>query len=308
MSKYYKILKLFELINLDKPLRECYKHSIHREIKYVINKKIKPEALIEQNIENFKILINNQSPGLEKDLYIQQIREEESVSILKNELGPEMTFVDIGANIGYYTLYSADILGSKGEIIAFEPANRTYKRLKENLSMNNFSNISTFEKAIGHKDSEIDFLEKDSANLSRITFNSKSSSTTVKMMRLDSFLNDKSIDMIRMDVQGFEYFILKGMKDILSSQDVKLFIEVHPKLMQKNYDICINEFWKLLSEYDYKIKTAIAHPPKPDVKSFFYSRHPPRKIYDIDMPISSVIGNDEPAIFNKNSYRVFLEK
>lgn len=150
--------------------------------------------------------------------------------------------LDIGANIGYYTLLFAGIVGDTGHIFAFEPDPYSFELLSKNISVNRFSNVSAFQLAVADRDAELPLYQDKFSNLDHRLFkpSSESASVMVKAVKLDSFLPqilDRRIDFVKMDIQGAEGLALEGMKGLVAqSSTVTILAEYWPKgLDQSGY-------------------------------------------------------------------------
>ena len=141
--------------------------------------------------------------------------------------------VDIGANIGYYTLLLAKLVGPKGKVISFEPDPTSFKILKKSIKANNFKNIILENKAITDKNQEIDFyLSKKDTRLHQI-FNNPNSKEVLRIQTttLDDYLKNFSavINFVKIDIEGAEPLALQGMtKTIKKNSNIKIITEYVP--------------------------------------------------------------------------------
>ncbi len=118
------------------------------------------------------------------------------------------TFVDVGANIGLYSLSVAAFLGSKGRVIAIEPEPVAHERLLINVAANAASNISVYKTAVGDRTGEVSFIHDD-ANLGHSRVGE--GGLTVPILPLADLLTQagvKSVDALKIDVEGFEDHVL----------------------------------------------------------------------------------------------------
>lgn len=306
MAAVLHLRNLLKKCKLNKFVSEIYKHSIWVETMYRINKLFLSEKKTIYDFGEFEMILDKDRPGLEKDLYLQGVREEETVELFKDELNEGMKVVDVGANIGYYSLLASQQVGESGKVIAIEPVEETFRRLEKNISLNDLTNIRILNKAVGEKKTTGKILNKKARNLNRITFENFSNSTKTKIISLDSVFNQRKVDVVRMDVQGFEYFVLKGMEEIISNNEIKIFIEIHPSKMESCYDVELKEFWDLLSKHNFKIKYLISHPLKVDFSSFLKPNHPDRKIFRYNNTIDEFLSK-RPEIVEKGSFRAVIE-
>jgi FkbM family methyltransferase len=122
--------------------------------------------------------------------------------------------VDIGANIGTISLLSSSLVTDSGKIYAIEANPKTFEYLKGNVEFNKKTNITTFNTALGETDGEILFSDVFEDDQNRIVTNGtgiKVPITTLDKLKID----EKNIDLIKIDVEGFEIFILKGAYELL---------------------------------------------------------------------------------------------
>ena len=177
------------------------------------------------------MFLSLQDTGISKELLAFGIHEPMSTKILNEQLKKGMRIVDIGANIGYYVLQEARIVGETGEITATEPVPYNFTMLKRNVEANGYQNIRLFRLAIGIENGTTKIYLSRESNLCSMTqqLTIHDTSIDVPVMTLDSFLEGKEkIDFIRMDIEGYEVKAIDGMLDILKKYKPKMMIEIHP--------------------------------------------------------------------------------
>jgi len=178
--------------------------------------------------------------GLSKHLYFFGIREPECTRIWKTMVKPGMTIVELGANIGYYACMEAFLMKGKGKIYAIEPFPPNYEMLKKNIELNTYSPlVETFHLAISNKSGKDKLFMSKEHNLVNMLQSESGDYVEIETATLDDFLvGKKQPDLIRMDIEGFEYYVLDGMKNTLQSvESCAMFIEVHPfQMFEKGLD------------------------------------------------------------------------
>ncbi len=153
------------------------------------------------------------------------------------ELATKSTIIiDIGTNIGEVVLNFARILDNKGKVYGFEPNNHSFQKLQKNISLNNFNCIEIMNYGLSHNNENFELSEviPENAGANRILAAKTTNipSQTIQTMRFDDFVSNKqitNIDLIKIDVEGFEYFVLQGAKATLEKYKPKLFIELIDK-------------------------------------------------------------------------------
>jgi len=190
------------------------------------------ENLVLKEIQGNKMYLDPRDHGISTELLVCGVHEKGATRVLREILKEGMKVVDIGANIGYYALIEAQIVGRKGIVYAIEPEPRNFELLNKNVLVNNFEDIvKCFQIAIADKEGEAKFYISDKSNLHSLIPRSECSRhVMIKTTTLDIFLRDKGpIDFVRMDVEGFEYNVIKGATNTLKrTKNIKLFIEFHP--------------------------------------------------------------------------------
>ena len=165
---------------------------------------------------------------------------------IKSCLRVGLVFVDVGANIGYYTLIASKLVGSQGRIYSIEPVPSTATILKANVKLNNCLNVSIYNVAIWSSKGTLTLRIPGTwyglASVSRYGVN-----IAVNSITLDELLkNEASIDCIKIDVEGAELEVLRGAKDVLKRTKY-LVIEISHN---------VNEILRILSEAGFKCKKA----------------------------------------------------
>lgn len=152
--------------------------------------------------------------------------EQDEILFVRKFLEKGDIFLDVGANIGLFSLIASQYVESKGKIYAFEPTPETFSRLCENVEINAFSNISTFQIGLSDKEEELLFNVSQAGydawnSFAKLKELEDSCSISIKTTTLDSFLNQQEIsdvNLIKIDVEGWEMNVLKGAKDLLSKE------------------------------------------------------------------------------------------
>jgi FkbM family methyltransferase len=192
---------------------------------------------VKVNGYNLSLLPNDD--GISTELALFNTHEPLNTKLFAQNIKKGMICFDIGANIGYYTLLESRIVGDEGRIIAIEPSPINFKQLQKNIKNENANNVELYQLAGGDKNGTIQFLLDPHSNLSRIISKEESKKAVgeiveVPVKKLDSFLDESSIkklDLIRMDVEGYEFNILEGMKNSIKKFRPMIQMEVHTRLL-----------------------------------------------------------------------------
>jgi len=240
------------------------KNKTIEELKYDLIKFIKKGEIYNKIIVNdSSMYVDLKDKGISKELSVHKKRERFSTEFVKKIIKTKDIIIDIGANIGYYALLEAR-LAKKGKIYAIEPIPKNNKLLNENVKLNKYKNISIFQYAIGDKN-EIGIMNiSDKCNWSSFTKNPNTKvleEIKVPLITLDKFIEKnvkKNPSLIRMDVEGYECQILKGMKKMLKEgKPLKIFMELHPYWLGLMSREDMKELINTLKKNNFKIKAII---------------------------------------------------
>ncbi len=149
-------------------------------------------------------------------------------NFIKSVLKDGDKVIDIGANIGYYTLICSRLVGSKGHVFAFEPSSKFYGQLEQNIALNGLKNISTYKLAVGC-DNSPQTLMTGSQSASIVLGDPKKEQVTSEVVdstTLDQFIAQQnySIKLLKVDVDGWDYNVLLGATNLL--REIRPFVIV----------------------------------------------------------------------------------
>ena len=162
-----------------------------------------------------------------------------------NYLKKDDVFIDIGANIGTTTLEASKKIGLDGKIFSFEPNPRIFKFLQGNILLNKCKNVELFNFALGSKSTHIYFSDiyTDASN----SVQQNNIGIKVKMKTLDEIIpKEIKINLIVIDVVGYEKFVFLGATKILENTSCIHFPAIAKKYKKYNYDY--KEIFDLLKQ------------------------------------------------------------
>ncbi len=206
-----------------------------------------------------------------KPLYTGHFERKE-VRLFFAFLKPGMHIVDVGANIGIYSIIACKKLEERGGVIwAFEPSLQNYERLLENLSLNKCNNLVTpVNMGLGNKDSEELYLRRDTGHGDADRYilpdnkppsegspiiKEKVEEEVVALTTLDSFMgktNNSRVDFMKMDAEGFEYFGLQGARKILTSNPNMVFMLECTELGTQRAGHTQQDVYDILNEFGFR--------------------------------------------------------
>ena len=146
------------------------------------------------------------------------------------------TFVDVGANMGYFSLLWAGV-NPNGRAIAFEPAPRNVSIIEKNIAANRLTDrITVVAKAAGDRSGTITFDvgPVDQTGWGGISHAPSSATIHVPVVRLDRELPNAPIDVLKIDVEGADTWVLRGCEGLLKAAQIRLiFFEQHSERMER---------------------------------------------------------------------------
>jgi len=219
-----------------------------------ITKKIMPDFI---NFNGFKVFLLSEDAinlalfGFENEAY--------EISLFKSELKMDDVVLDIGANIGLYSLIASKSIEEMGRVYSFEPDVVSFENLKQNSIRNFCKNIIPINMAVSSTNG-IARLAPSSNKSSRSGYHlikqeKNLHSVKIETVCVDDFLKnkEKKIDVIKLDCEGSEFDALKGMKNILDyNNDVKIFLEFNPSALNR-LDVNIEDFLDFLFDLNFII-------------------------------------------------------
>jgi FkbM family methyltransferase len=200
----------------------------------------------ENNIENNSIVLffnkvklnvnrNNYMGGMILWTGFHHLNE---ILYLNKFLKKDMTFVDIGANQGEFSLFAASKL-DKGLVISFEPLQKNIKALRANIALNGFSNIIINEFGLSNKNEKLPIYTSENKLLHSGTheglssiYKSSERSTLEEIVEIKAFDDEyynqlKRLDFVKIDIEGAELYCLKGMEKTIKKFKPQILIEIN---------------------------------------------------------------------------------
>lgn len=188
------------------------------------------------------------------------------VALFESIVKPGMTVFDVGANIGHHTVVYSKLVGPSGRVIAFEPQTTIFRLLAANAVMNGASNADLVQSCVGETEGFVHLfpIRYDVAtNFGALGVDptpekrGENKGQKCRVARLDDLVDELTIplercDFIKIDVQSFELFVLRGAGKLLRKYRPVLFLEVAPHWMAKSYDY--KEIYTFLWSLGYEIE------------------------------------------------------
>ncbi len=213
----------------------------------------KNKTLINIPTGNFDIYVDPKNGHTDVMLYINKSRDKEVTDVMDIYLQEGSVFVDIGANIGYETLWGAKIVGDQGKVVSFEPVPIIASQLSESVIHNKLTNVTLVKKGVSDVAEKVTIFlnDKDAGSSSILNNQPNAKEFTIETITLDEALKDtEKIDLIKIDVEGYEPQVLYGADMILKKFTPPLVFEYQPYLYESKYT---NILSLLTEQYGYTL-------------------------------------------------------
>ena len=217
----------------------------------------KGSALRQREINGTRMLLRaDQDSG--RFLYFYGWYEPEECSYFQKELRPTDICLDLGANVGFYTLLFAR-LACQGQVHAFEPVESSWHILSTNVLVNGLANVTVNRAAVGDCNVETEFtLASDPTYSSFVDTERRAAAGLIKVpvVTLDSYVQERGlerVDCLKVDVEGGEYKVLLGAERLLSDplrRPRLIMMELHDPMLQRQGS-SIDEVVATMSQHEY---------------------------------------------------------
>jgi FkbM family methyltransferase len=198
----------------------------------------------------------NSTGCVDESIINSGIFEPWSTQVVKSLVRRGDIVLDVGANIGYYSVLLSRLVGDQGKVISFEPTDHYGKVLEMNIRANSLENVEIIKVGLSNKQQELDIQIGQSSATLHVPGNQKlMSSEKVKLITLDDFLEEHplpKIDFIKIDVDGHEPLFFEGAWKTLEKFEPTVLLEVnHLNYLSAGYMAW--DFYDLLKDKGYHI-------------------------------------------------------
>ncbi len=187
------------------------------------------------NVNGFRMLVDVTDRGIGRELRLYGVHEPLVTNLLAGVARPGVNVLDIGANIGYYTLLLSRLVGPSGEVLAVEPHPENFRLLCHNLWLNAVANVAVLQAAVADVPGKAQLAVSAASNWHTLASGSHQNGNTIPVstVTVDQLreLWGRKIGILRMDTEGCEAHILRGAKVTLHQDRPAIIVEVHPAFL-----------------------------------------------------------------------------
>lgn len=167
--------------------------------------------------------------------------EPEQTAVFAENLNPGDVFFDVGANVGYYTVFGSRLVGARGQVVAFEPVVRNVSHLYRHIIINDLQNVSIIPSACSDEISLAAFSAGQNTAMGHLTErtdtekgNSSGNLNLVSTVTLDSVAEklNRVPNVVKIDVEGAELAVLHGAENKILPAKPKIFLSLHSETLR----------------------------------------------------------------------------
>ncbi len=222
-----------------------------RPIRFLLSRVLRTTGLCRFiNIYRSGYLLHFHPASLAMALWVDPNDRHSDSDVLKAILKPGDAYIDVGANIGHLAIEAALIVGNTGSVTAFEAHPSTAEFLRQNILLNQLTNVRIAQAAVGEHFGWVGFTNQRSDDQNSV---SDGGEIAVPLVTLDALLTDQSPTLLKIDVEGFEKYVLLGADSLLERTDF-VYFEAWDEHFKK-YKYPFSDIFDLLSEKGFRIVT-----------------------------------------------------
>jgi len=176
-------------------------------------------------------MLLNKSGYIDNQIIQRGVFEPKSTALVNQFVKEGDIVIDVGANIGYYTIICSELVGFNGHVYAFEPTQHFGQVLNENLSLNKISNVSVCDYGLSNEAANvtIDIGPSSATMHSPQGYDEVVKKEQIRLITFNEFIKNSNldrVDFIKIDVDGHEPYFFDGAWDVLDTFDVTILFEI----------------------------------------------------------------------------------
>ena len=229
----------------------------------------------------------NTKDFIQRRIYYFGVWEPNLTAFLSARLREGDVFVDVGANIGYFTLLASKAVGRSGKVIAIEASPMIFSKLVDNLKRNRAANVEAINVAASDREGMAKVFCSSDFNIGESTIFQKEGSSyecDVSAKPLDSLIppiHMANLRFVKIDVEGAEWLVIAGMREVLrrARPDVEIVVEVRPESLRE-HGKSVEEVFAMFADFGffpYRIENnydILSYMPLKDIKRPLRIRSP----------------------------------
>ncbi|MBU2898370.1 FkbM family methyltransferase [Vibrio hepatarius] len=243
------LLRILKFIALHPLNRGGRLSVVFKFIRYQFATKLLESKFLVNWVNDAKFLVSKGETGLTGNLYCG-LMEYEDMSFLLHYLRQDDKFYDIGANVGAYTILASGVIGA--DSVAFEPLPLTYDRLIDQIKINRIEHlVESNNSGVGDKADTLEFTNNLNCMNKVNTDPNNRDVTIVDVITLDDYYKPTKTSFVKIDVEGYEKFVLKGGVNFFFNENVSaLVIELNGS--GTSFGVEDNDVHKIITSFGFR--------------------------------------------------------
>jgi len=234
-------------------IRRIYGLRKWRRLTSVLLRRLRISALFKIYVDEIKLLFHPAAISI--NLWEDSTKYKVDMDFFRKVLHEGDVCIDAGSNVGLLTLVASKLVGTKGIVYSVEAHPRTYKYLKENIELNDANNVRAYNTALGAATGTLMFSDTASDDMNHVLLTEGGFSVSVTT--LDILTEDLAeINLLKLDVEGYELEVLKGANRTLSITQCIYFESFDTQF--KRYSYSAKDLIKMLAINGF----IICYPPR----------------------------------------------
>ena len=187
-----------------------------------------------------RMFLQPDDPVLTREIQSTGLWQPNQTHWIARQLKPGDTFVDVGANVGYYTLLASHLVGATGRVVAFEPDPTAFAILERNVRLNGLENVTLEQKAASNEPGTVElFVDAENAGNHRIFRGEEGEGIEVEAVKLDNYFKGPgrafdTVDFIKIDTPGAESVVLEGISRMRQKNpQLRMALELRPWALEE---------------------------------------------------------------------------
>ncbi|HEX7360790.1 MAG TPA: FkbM family methyltransferase [Bryobacteraceae bacterium] len=207
------------------------------------------------SLDGFALYASPEDAAVGRHIIATGTYEPNVSEVFRRTVKPGMHVLDVGANIGFYTMLGASLVGPKGKVWAVEPNPDNVRMILASRAKNRFEHVAVIQGAAGETwETMCIFPDASNATVTRVSAAEPSQfPPTVLSLPLDVLLGENRVDVIKIDVEGSEGCSLRGALQVLRRDRPTIFCEFTPEALPSISKMTAEQFLQFLTDLDYDL-------------------------------------------------------
>ena len=246
------------------------------------------EDVVEVVVDGVKIALDTADNSVSEPMIRNREYEPEVTRVLRDVIRPGMTVLDIGANVGFFTALSAGLVGKSGRVIAVEPNSENCRLILRTAEINQYDNVELLPIALAETNGWSHFVNHLGSNGSLAGVSESELvvgwGQIVPVLRGDDLI-EGSIDVVKMDVEGAEARVVRGMAGLIEKHRPVVVTEASEEMLKRVSDCSLTDYLKWFEERNYSVHLISTNTESPiafpDVKALLATWSDPFRIENL---------------------------